>query len=57
MGKNEYARKEYYKDLMFYEKGVWHDQEYKKDPERFKALISHSKDPFMAETPAVMLTD
>lgn len=39
IGKNEHSRKEFYRDQMFYEKAVWHDTDYKKDPERYKCMI------------------
>ena len=56
LGKNDYMRVEFFKKQMYVEKGIHHSTQYKNDPGRLKCLEVHSREPFIGETPAIMLT-
>lgn len=54
-GKNEFSWVEYYKNLMIPDVKTFHQMGYKYEPDRFKALEEHWIDPYVGETPPVML--
>ena len=54
-GKNEYSWVDHYWNLMIYENKSFHQMGYKNEPPRFKALDELKIDPFVGETPGVML--